>query len=163
MSILTHRRQAPGKPVDTTPGSDDRPKDTSLLHGHEDIRYFVIAVFAFLAAFSGCATAPYNRPMEPGKTALTGVASFYGHGFQGKKTASGERFSKRDFTAAHRTLPFGTRVKVTNLDNGKSVIVRINDRGPYKKKRIIDLSLGAAKKIGMLQNGTARVQLKILK
>lgn len=68
-----------------------------------------------------------------------------------------------ELTAAHRTLPFGTRVKVTNLDNGKSVVVRINDRGPFKKSRIIDLSLGAAKKIGMTAAGTAKVRVEVLR
>ncbi|MBD3320506.1 MAG: septal ring lytic transglycosylase RlpA family protein [Chitinivibrionales bacterium] len=94
---------------------------------------------------------------------MRGVASYYGRKFHGKKTASGERFDMFAHTAAHRSLPFGTKVKVTNLDNGKSVIVTINDRGPYKKGRIIDLSKGAARKIGLVQTGTARVRLEIVK
>lgn len=96
------------------------------------------------------------------KHQIRGVASYYGPGFQGNKTANGERFNMHDMTAAHKTLPFNTKVKVYNLTNGKTVIVRINDRGPFKKGRIIDLSKGAAKKIGMLQSGTANVKLEIL-
>src|SRR5215468_2627965 len=74
----------------------------------------------------------------------TGVASWYGPGFHGERAASGEIFSQRELTAAHRTLPFGTLVRVTNLENGRSVIVRINDRGPWKKGRVVDLSYDAA-------------------
>jgi rare lipoprotein A len=93
---------------------------------------------------------------------MSGMASYYGLGFHGKKTASGERFNMYKLTAAHKSLPFGTRVRVTNLDNNKSVIVRINDRGPYAKGRIIDLSLAAARDIGMVKSGTARVRLEII-
>ena len=93
----------------------------------------------------------------------TGLASWYGREFNGKKTASGERFDMNGLTAAHKTLPFGTVLKVKNFDNDKIVTVRINDRGPYKGKRIIDLSYGAAKKIGMLQGGQSQVGIKILK
>lgn len=91
-----------------------------------------------------------------------GVASWYGPGFHGKTTANGEQFDTNDFTAAHRTAPFGTKVKVVNQSNGKFVIVRINDRGPYAKNRIIDLSQAAAKRIEMIENGTANVTLYLL-
>ena len=97
------------------------------------------------------------------KHLLRGVASYYGPGFHGKKTANGERFNMNDLTAAHKTLPFNTKVRVTNIENNKSVIVRINDRGPFKKGRIIDLSLGAAKKIGLIQAGSAKVTLEIIR
>ena len=93
---------------------------------------------------------------------LQGIASYYGRKFHRKKTASGERFNMYGLTAAHRTLPFNTRIKVTNLENNKSVIVRVNDRGPFKKDRVVDLSYKAAKKIGLIQKGTARVRIKIL-
>ncbi len=93
---------------------------------------------------------------------LEGIASWYGPGFHGRRTASGEIYNMYAYTAAHRTLPLGTYVRVINLENGKSVVVRINDRGPFKKGRIIDLSYAAAKKIGMLEKGTARVRLEIL-
>lgn len=91
-----------------------------------------------------------------------GKAAWYGAKFQGRKTASGEKFDRRKLTAAHRKLPFGTRVKVTNLNNGKSVIVRINDRGPYGKGRIIDLSEAAAKKVRMIRSGVVPVRVKVL-
>jgi len=93
---------------------------------------------------------------------LHGKASWYGEAFHGRPTASGEPYDMHAPTAAHKTLPFGTRVRVTNLDNGKQTVVRINDRGPFVKGRIIDLSYGAAKKIQMLQAGVVRVKLEVL-
>ena len=91
--------------------------------------------------------------------ALNGVASYY---WQEQMTATGERFNKRALTAAHKTLPFGTRVKVTRLDTGSSVVVRINDRGPFKPGRIIDLSERAAEEIGMTGRGVTQVKLEVL-
>ncbi|MCB9992438.1 MAG: septal ring lytic transglycosylase RlpA family protein [Hyphomicrobiaceae bacterium] len=91
-----------------------------------------------------------------------GTASWYGPGFNGQRTANGETFNMNSLTAAHKSLPFGTRVKVTNLRNGKSVTVRINDRGPYAHGRIIDLSKAAAQDIGMIGSGTAQVKLEIV-
>ncbi|MBN2078769.1 MAG: septal ring lytic transglycosylase RlpA family protein [Spirochaetes bacterium] len=91
----------------------------------------------------------------------TGAASWYGREFHGKKTASGERFNMNDMTAAHRVLPFGTLVKVRNFDNGRSVTVRINDRGPYRGKRIIDLSHAAARELGMLKSGEVQVGIQL--
>lgn len=91
-----------------------------------------------------------------------GVASWYGPGFHGRLTASGERYDMHALTAAHRTLPFGTVLEVRNLDNGRSTQVRINDRGPFKKDRIVDLSLTAAQAIGMVGPGTARVELRTI-
>ena len=92
----------------------------------------------------------------------TGNASWYGGKFQGRPTANGEIFDTNKFTAAHRTLPFGTRVKVTNLRNGKSTVVRINDRGPFIQGRIIDLSKAAAEAIGMIDTGTAPVSIEVV-
>jgi rare lipoprotein A len=92
----------------------------------------------------------------------SGVSSWYGPNFHGKLTANGEKYDMDGVTAAHRTLPFGSIVLVENLDNGKTVQVRINDRGPYAKNRIIDLSRGAAEKIDMIGPGTARVRLYLL-
>lgn len=91
-----------------------------------------------------------------------GVASWYGPGFHKKSTSSGERYDMYAMTAAHKTLPLPTYVRVTNLGNGKSVVVRVNDRGPFKKGRIIDLSYAAAAKLDMLRDGTAFVDVKAL-
>lgn len=91
----------------------------------------------------------------------TGLASWYGPGFHGQKTSSLEVYNMHDLTAAHRTLPFGTMVLVTNLENGRTVNVRINDRGPFVKGRIIDLSYAAARMLGMVGSGTARVRIEV--
>ena len=91
-----------------------------------------------------------------------GMASYYGNELAGNRTASGERFNPSLLTAAHRSLPFGSRVRVTNISNGDSVIVRINDRGPFAHGRIIDVSHAAAREIGMHRSGTARVKLALL-
>lgn len=91
-----------------------------------------------------------------------GEASYYGHELAGNRTASGEIFRPEELTAAHRTLPLGTKLRVTNTRNGKSVIVRVNDRGPFVGSRLIDLSLGAARKIQMVSAGKANVRLERL-
>jgi rare lipoprotein A len=100
-----------------------------------------------------------SLPGEGRIVSETGKASFYGNEFDGKKTANGETFHQSQFTAAHKHLPFGTMVKVTNLVNNKSVIVRINDRGPYAAGRIIDLSKAAAKQIDMIAAGVVKVEI----
>jgi len=91
-----------------------------------------------------------------------GLASWYGHPYHGRSSASGEIYDMEQFTAAHRTLPFGTLVRVVNLDNEKSVEVRINDRGPFVDDRVIDLSHAAAQAIGMIGPGTARVRVEVI-
>lgn len=91
-----------------------------------------------------------------------GTASWYGPGFHGKSTASGEKFNQYAMTAAHKILPLGTRVRVTHLDNGRSILVRINDRGPFAADRIIDLSRAAATRLEMMGKGTARVRVQTL-
>src|SRR5262245_53708801 len=101
------------------------------------------------------------QPAQPTLVA-TGLASWYGPKFHGRRTASGEVFNQDKFTAAHPTLPWGTKVKVTNLANGKSVDVRINDRGPFGKGRIIDVSRAAARSLGMVGQGIANVQIEWL-
>ena len=125
---------------------------------------------AFLATVSlaiglslaGCASKrPAAAPAASG-TVQTGAASYYGEAFHGKKTASGEHFDMWDMTAAHPTLAMGTRVRVTNLANRRTVVVRINDRGPYHGGRIIDVSYAAAQKLGMIDSGTARVRVEVL-
>ena len=102
------------------------------------------------------------RPASKLIEVVQGAASWYGPGFYGRTTANGERFSKGTLTAAHRTLPFGTKVRVTNLSNGRSVVVRINDRGPFKYHRVIDLAHGAASQLQMMQAGEVPVKLEIL-
>ena len=106
-------------------------------------------------------TASSLRPNH-GKPYQVGTASWYGRYFHGKATASGEPFDMYQFTAAHRQLPLGTIVRVTNLKNGQSVVVRVNDRGPVPKSRIIDLSYGAARMIGLSGYGVEHVRLDIL-
>lgn len=103
-------------------------------------------------------------PQNAGKILLTleGVASYYGQDFHGKQTSNGDVFDMNARTAAHRTFPFGTKVRVTNLENNKTVIVRVNDRGPFKEGRIMDLSMGAAKDIDIIRTGTAHVRLEVL-
>lgn len=96
------------------------------------------------------------------KNKKVGFASFYSKQHHGRKTASGEKFNMFNLTAAHKTLPFGTRIRVTNIKNGKSVCVTINDRGPFIKGRIIDLSFGAAKKLDMVKTGTAKISYEII-
>ncbi|HEV2177299.1 MAG TPA: septal ring lytic transglycosylase RlpA family protein [Terriglobia bacterium] len=103
-----------------------------------------------------------GAPPAPIVQGEEGIASWYGHPYHGRPTASGEIYNMYGISAAHRTLPFGTEVRVHDLDNGRSVDVRINDRGPFVEGRIIDLSYGAAKAIAMLGPGIARVQLEIL-
>jgi rare lipoprotein A len=93
---------------------------------------------------------------------MVGNASYYGKQYHGRKTASGERFNMHELTAAHRTLPFGTSVKVTNLANDRSVVVRVNDRGPFKRDRILDVSLEAARRLQMVGAGIARVRVEPL-
>jgi len=89
-----------------------------------------------------------------------GVAAYYATAFHGRRTASGSIYDERDLTAAHRTLPFGTRVRVTHLENGKEVVVTINDRGPFTKGRVIDLSREAARRLDLIRDGVARVRLE---
>jgi rare lipoprotein A len=110
-----------------------------------------------LAGLAGCATAPGGAP-APARVEV-GMASYYADRFHGRKTASGERYDRQALTAAHRRLPFGTRVKVTRLDDGRSVTVRINDRGPFVRGRVIDLSYAAACKLGILKQGVVKICL----
>ena len=119
-----------------------------------------LAVLLALATFS-CRSAPPARKGRAGYVER-GIASWYGPGFQGRRTASGERYNMHNLTAAHRTLPFGSLVEVRNRDNGRTVRVRINDRGPFIDGRIIDLSHAAARAIGMVGPGTARVEIRVM-
>ncbi|MEP7235736.1 MAG: septal ring lytic transglycosylase RlpA family protein [Ignavibacteriota bacterium] len=113
---------------------------------------FVLILFA-----SGC-----GSPLLKAGATQEGLASYYGKEFEGRKTSSGEVFRPNELTAAHRTYPFGTILRVTNLVNDQKVEVRVNDRGPVKPERIIDLSYGAAKIIGLDRSGLIRVRLEVL-
>lgn len=129
------------------------------------------ALLAVVAGLWGCATvgprdtpavSTAPEPTEAGLASEVGLASWYGRWHHGRKTASGEILDQSALTAAHRTLAFGTRVRVTNLENGRQVVVRIIDRGPYWPRRVIDLSREAARVLGMLGPGVARVRLEVL-
>lgn len=110
-----------------------------------------------LAIVAGCAT---GRPPGPTDSdGEVGLASYYADRFHGRRTASGERYDRNALTAAHRRLPFGTQVVVTNLDNGRAVTVRINDRGPFVPGRVIDMSYAAARRLGMLRAGVVKVRI----
>jgi rare lipoprotein A len=115
---------------------------------------------AITAVVLGCALGAIPAAAEETKPIQSGAASWYGPGFHGKKTASGERFNTNALTAAHKTLPFGTEVRVTNERTGKSVVVRINDRGPYAHGSVIDLSKAAAEAVGI--EGVGQVTLAAL-
>jgi rare lipoprotein A len=133
-------------------------------------------IFALLV--SGCALHPayvpppppppappviYTPPPAPKPPAIVTRASWYGPGFDGHRTATGERFNSEQMTAAAKDLPLGSRVRVTNLENGRSATVRINDCGPYRRGRKIDLSKRAARKIGIIHDGTAKVKVVVIK
>lgn len=124
----------------------------------------VLLILAAVPLFlHGCTS--YKRHehfSEPTGFSDSGKASYYAMKFQSRKTASGDRFDNRKLTAAHKTLPFGTKVLVTNVDNGKSVTVTINDRGPFVKGRIIDLSQAAFAKIENIAKGLAAVEIKVI-
>ncbi len=108
--------------------------------------------------------APINKVNNVPKntTSKTGLASYYAHQFHGRKTASGERFNMHAMTVAHKTLPFGTKLKVTCESTGKSVVVKVNDRGPFHGNRVLDLSYGAAKALGTVNKGVSKVKYEIL-
>lgn len=118
------------------------------------------ATVSLLSACAGSLPPPLTSVSEGWSE--EGRASWYGPGFHGKRTASGEVYDMEDLTAAHKRLPFGTRVRVDNLDTGRRTVVRINDRGPFVDDRVIDLSRAAAREIGMLGPGTARVRIVVV-
>ncbi len=119
--------------------------------------------FLLVLGVSSCAPPPKTVPsVFPPGGAEVGLASWYGPGFHGRPTSSSEIYNMHDMTAAHPTLPFGTWVMVTNLENDRTAVLRINDRGPFVKGRIIDLSRAAASVLGMIGPGTARVRLEVL-
>ncbi len=124
-------------------------------------RLLAALALCFALATVSCRTAAPARKGGP-EYVERGIASWYGPGFHGRRTASGERFDMYNLTAAHRSLPFDSQVEVRNRDNGKTVRVRINDRGPFISGRIIDLSYAAARVIDMVKAGTARVEIRVV-
>src|SRR4030065_2856669 len=118
---------------------------------------FVVSLFV-----SSCAMPSYRQPYAAGYVER-GIASWYGEDFYGKPTSSGEIYNMFDLTAAHKLMPLGTVAKITNLENDQSVVVKINDRGPFVEGRMIDLSYSAAREIGMAEKGLSRVEIKVLK
>ncbi|NBC04808.1 MAG: septal ring lytic transglycosylase RlpA family protein [Bacteroidetes bacterium] len=132
---------------------------------HSKITLAILMVVLLLIA-SSCGVIRRSSPPElsgSGRIIGSGIASWYGPNFHGKLTANGERYNMNDYTAAHKTLPFNTMVRVDNVENGKSVVVRINDRGPYIDNRIIDLSRKAAREIDMIGTGTTSVRLSVMR
>jgi rare lipoprotein A len=126
------------------------------------IKPAVLASALTLGAFPLATSATFAQDTISVVQTLSGTASWYGGKFHGRKTANGETYNQHALTAAHRYLPFGTEVVVTNSNNGESVVVRINDRGPFTGGRIIDLSHEAANRIGMINSGTARVIVEVI-
>ena len=137
-------------------------------------RFLLVVVLGVLLACSGCAGSTHRKgytrvtkssrvqkKAEIGYT-FTGDASYYGKGFDGKKTASGEIFDRNAMTCAHRSLPFGTKLKVVRVKTGASVVVRVNDRGPYAKRRVLDLSEAAGKELGLDKAGHAQVTATVI-
>ncbi|HMJ66385.1 MAG TPA: septal ring lytic transglycosylase RlpA family protein [Candidatus Binatia bacterium] len=127
----------------------------------------LLLVLSIIVLGTGCASTSGSRTPSAASTAdvrpAVGIASYYGKKYHGRKTASGETYNMHALTAAHRSLPFGTQVKVTNLANERAVVVRINDRGPFVKGRIVDVSLEAARRLQIIGAGTARVRLEPVK
>jgi rare lipoprotein A len=128
---------------------------------------FALLLSTPLAGCGGTSVAPAGSSAEREAARATfrtqtGYASYYGSRHDGARTASGDHYNSKRLTAAHRTLPFGTLVRVTNLENERSVVVRINDRGPFVRGRIIDVSRRAAKELGFLRDGTAKVRIEVL-
>ncbi len=123
------------------------------------INRLIFLVFIISIILAGCSS---PREMSTGSTIQSGEASWYGPGFHGRQTANGETYDQYELTAAHRTLPFDTVIKVVNQENSKSVEVRINDRGPYVGNRVIDLSKKAAEEIDMVDSGVAQVELILI-
>jgi len=128
------------------------------------MRRWVLAATVGLGLWTGCASRPARPTGEEGTSSgrgylEEGLASYYGPGLNGRPTASGEKLDPKKLTAAHRTLPFGTCLKVVNMENGRSVEVRVNDRGPFKQGRVVDVSQLAAERLELVTKGLARVRL----
>ncbi|HYS15955.1 MAG TPA: septal ring lytic transglycosylase RlpA family protein [Candidatus Binatia bacterium] len=121
-----------------------------------------LASLALIAPGCAATRKPTRAAAPPPGTRIVGLASWYGQRHQGRATASGEAFNMNLLTAAHRTMPFGTRLRVTNVENGRSVVVRVNDRGPWVNDRVLDVSLAAAKALGIVGDGVTRVEIVVI-
>jgi rare lipoprotein A (peptidoglycan hydrolase) len=153
------------KPENRTPDGSGR----LLKHRRGLIHRLIPFIILLTWICVGCASSPRYRnsalpePIKPGgRYVETGVASWYGNPYHGRATSSGEIYDMHALTAAHNRLPLGTVVKVTNLENKKSVVVKINDRGPFKRRRIIDLSYAAAQAISMIGPGSVKVRVEVV-
>ena len=144
--------------------------DDLLVNASRAVRCGAVGLLLFLAACSVTQTRPFPSPSSSASSAppngsgltQTGIASWYGPGFHGKPTASGVIYDQNEISAAHQTLPLGTRVIVTNLENGRSTELVINDRGPFAKGRILDLSYGAGQALGVIRPGTVPVRIEVI-
>jgi rare lipoprotein A len=125
------------------------------------LRAIVILGCLVPAALSGCGSTA-QRARHADSDAAVGYASYYAHRLHGRETAFGETYDERALTAAHPSLPHGTRVRVTNLSNGRSVVLRVNDRGPWTKNRLIDVSFAAAQELRFVRQGLARVRVEVV-
>ena len=145
------------------PGPYVRPLNSRLARAQRLAAFLTCCLMLFGAFVPGDAVARSVKKRVKHAKRESGYASWYGPGFMHRRTASGEWFDPKEYAAAHRTLPMGTRVRVTNLDNGRRVVVRINDRGPYKKGRVIDVTPVVAKRLGFKHDGLTRVRIDVLK
>lgn len=125
-------------------------------------RYFRVLLWSVAALAAASCTGLATSSDGTAVAEETGIASYYAHEFHGRTTASGETYDENELTAAHRTLPFGTRVRVTNLANQRSIVVRINDRGPFVEGRIVDVSYAAARRLDFIEAGLTSVRLEVL-
>ncbi|SRR5213594_3894102 len=128
---------------------------------HPTLRTLLLLGSLLPGAVLGCGSTAH-RASQADTSAQVGYASYYAHRFHGRETAFGETYDERELTAAHRSLPQGTRVRVTNLANGRKVVLRINDRGPHVRNRLIDVSFAAAEKLRFVRQGLARVRVEVV-
>ncbi len=154
MTVGTKKRSAVRSDAAGPPAGERRPGRRSI------VRVGVATLGTALMA--GCAAVHHEAPSPAVGSVRVGTASWYGAEFQGRPTASGERFDQHALTAAARSYPIGARLRVTNVANGRSTIVRVNDRGPFVRGRVLDLSHAAARNLDMVRSGTARVCIETL-
>lgn len=140
----------------------ERPLDAALARAQRLASFFVMSLLVLGTLVPGDAVAKAVKERVRKAKRESGVASYYGSEFAFRRTSSGEMFDPQEMTAAHRTLAFGTKIRVTNLANGRRVVLRVNDRGPYSRGRVVDVSHAAARKLGFSRQGTTRVRIDVL-